>query len=93
MPTFENMGRRGLGQFQQNPLIPSFQHGVLEPRRTRMFPEASLQVWMPAIHADMTKIWIFISAGERKGRESLCGESSSTLNPEKLKLIVANRSP
>ena len=37
--SFENTGWRGLGQFKQNPSIPSFQHGVLEPRLTWMFPE------------------------------------------------------
>src|SRR5262250_1462138 len=30
-----------------------------------MFPEASLRVWMPAIHAGMTK-FAFFSVGERK---------------------------
>ena len=40
--------------------IASFQHGVLESRLTWMFPEASLRIWMPAIHADMTKICVFM---------------------------------
>ena len=51
---------------KQNPSIASFQHGVLESRLTWMFPDASLQTWMPAIHAGMTKICIFCSVGERK---------------------------
>ena len=60
VPFFENTGRRGLGQFKQNPSITSFQHGVLESRLTWMFPEASLRTWMPAIHAGMTKLCIFM---------------------------------
>src|SRR5437667_144275 len=32
----------------------SFQHGVLESRLTWTSPEASLRIWMPAIHAGMT---------------------------------------
>ena len=58
--SFENTGRRGLGQFKQNPSIGSFQHGVLESRLTGMSPDASLRTWMPAIHAGMTKICIFM---------------------------------
>jgi hypothetical protein len=61
--SFENTGRKGLGHFKQNPTIPSFQHGVLESRLTWMSPEASLRIWMPAIHAGMTKICIFIFCG------------------------------
>ena len=64
--SFENTGRRGLDQFKAEPSIASFQHGVLESRLTWMFPDASLQTWMPAIHAGMTKICIFCSVGERK---------------------------
>src|SRR5262245_37182848 len=44
------------------PTIASFQHGVLESSLTWMSPEASLQTWMPAIHAGMTKIWYSLSA-------------------------------
>jgi hypothetical protein len=58
--SFENTGWRGLGQFKQNPSIPSFQHGVLESRPTRMSPDASLRIWMPAIHAGMTKLCIYM---------------------------------
>ena len=58
--SFENTGRKGLGQFKQNPSIASFQHGVLESRLTWMFPAASMRTWMPAIHAGMTKICIFM---------------------------------
>ena len=58
--SFENTGRRGLGQFKQNPSIPSFQHGVLESRLTWMSREVSMRTWIPAIHAGMTKICIFI---------------------------------
>ena len=32
----------------------SFQHGVLESKSTWTSPEASMQTWMPAIHASMT---------------------------------------
>ena len=64
--SFENLGRRGSGQFKQNPSITSFQHGALESRLTWMSPEASLRTWMPAIHAGMTKISISFSVGERK---------------------------
>jgi hypothetical protein len=32
----------------------SFRHGLREPRFTRMFPDASLRTWMPAVHAGMT---------------------------------------
>jgi hypothetical protein len=46
--------------------IASFQHGVLESRFTRTFPEASLRTWMPAIHAGMTKSAFSFSVGERK---------------------------
>ena len=58
--SFENTAWRGLGQFKQNPSIASFQHGVLESRLTRMFPEASLRTWMPAIHAGMTNLHFHI---------------------------------
>ena len=58
--SFENTGRRDLGQFKQNSLIVSFQHGVLESRLTWMFPEASLRIWMPAIHAGMTNLHFHI---------------------------------
>jgi hypothetical protein len=34
--------------------VPSFRHGVPEPRFTWMSPEASLRAWMPAVHAGMT---------------------------------------
>jgi len=30
-----------------------------------MFPEASLRIWMPAIHAGMTRSVFSFSAGER----------------------------
>jgi len=50
-------------------LIASFQHGVLESRFTRMFPEASRRTWMPAIRAGMTKSHFLFSAGERKFME------------------------
>jgi hypothetical protein len=43
-----------------NPSVASFQHGGLESRLTWMSPEASLRNWMPAIHAGMTMIFIFI---------------------------------
>ena len=61
--SFENAEWRSLAQFKQNPSIASFQHGVLEPRLTWMFPEASLRTWMPAIHAGMTKLCIFMFCG------------------------------
>jgi hypothetical protein len=51
---------------KQNPSMASFQHGVLESRLTWTFPDASVQIWMPAIHAGMTKICIFMFYGERK---------------------------
>src|SRR5215471_1235796 len=35
--------------------IASFQHGVLESRLTWTSPDASLRVWIPAIHAGMTE--------------------------------------
>jgi hypothetical protein len=59
---FENKGRRGFSQLKQLP-IGSFQHGVLESRLTWMFPQASLRTWMPAIHAGMTKIRVFMFCG------------------------------
>ena len=61
--SFENTARRGLGQFRQSPSIASFQHGVLESRLTWTFPDASLRTWMPAIHAGMTMICIFMFCG------------------------------
>lgn len=42
---FENTGRSDLGQFKQNPLITSLQHGVLESRSTWMFPEVFLRTY------------------------------------------------
>jgi hypothetical protein len=60
--SFENKGRSGLRQLKRPP-IGSFQHGVLESRLTWMFPEASLRTWMPAIHAGMTKIRVFMFCG------------------------------
>src|SRR5215510_645911 len=35
--------------------IASFQHGLLESRLTWTSPDASLRVWIPAIHAGMTE--------------------------------------
>jgi hypothetical protein len=65
--SFENTGRRGPPvSLKQNPSMASFQHGVLESRLTWTFPDASVQIWMPAIHAGMTKICIFMFYGERK---------------------------
>jgi len=46
--------------------IPSFQHERLESRSTWMSPEASLRIWMPAIHAGMTNAGSSCSVGERK---------------------------
>jgi hypothetical protein len=60
--SFENNGRRGFSQLKQPP-IGSFQHGVLESRLTWMFPQASLRTWLPAIHAGMTKIRVFMFCG------------------------------
>jgi hypothetical protein len=62
LPSLENKGRKSLSQLKQPP-IGSFQHGVLETRLTWMFPEASLRTWMPAIHAGMTKIRVFMFCG------------------------------
>ena len=61
--SFENTGWRGYGHFKQNASIASFQHGVLEARLTGMSPEASLRAWMPAMHAGMTMISIFMFCG------------------------------
>jgi hypothetical protein len=61
--TTEDTARRGLGHFRQNPSISSFQHGVLESRLTWMSPEASMQTWVPAIHAGMTKICTLMFCG------------------------------
>jgi hypothetical protein len=58
-------GGGGVGQFKQ-PSIPSFQHGMLESSLTWMFPEASLQIWMPAIHAGMTRAVFSSSVGRHK---------------------------
>src|SRR5262245_35397982 len=41
----------------------SFQHGVLESRLTWTSPDASLRVWIPAIHAGMTENSFSGSAG------------------------------
>jgi hypothetical protein len=60
------MVQPGLGQFKQSLSIASFQHGVLEPRLTWMFPEASLRIWMPAIHAGMTMTSFSCSVDKRK---------------------------
>jgi hypothetical protein len=38
----------------------SFQHGLLESRFTWTFPDASARAWIPAIHASMTVICIFM---------------------------------
>jgi hypothetical protein len=38
-----------------------------------MFPDASLQTWMPAIHAGMTKICIFMFCGRAYDHELLRG--------------------
>jgi hypothetical protein len=61
--SLENTGRRGLGHFKQTPSIMSFQHGLLESRLTWTFPDASSRIWIPAIHAGMTKICIFMFCG------------------------------
>jgi hypothetical protein len=53
--SFEIYGRKDLGQLNQNLLIASFQHGVLESRFTWMSAEACLRASMPPIHAGMTK--------------------------------------
>jgi hypothetical protein len=61
--SFENTGRRGLGQFKQNPLdcvIPAWSAGI---QLDMDVSEASLLAWMPAIHASMTKICIFVFCG------------------------------
>jgi hypothetical protein len=49
--------------------IASFQHGALESRLTWMSPETSLRIWMPAIHAGMTKLAFSFSVGGRKSME------------------------
>jgi hypothetical protein len=42
--SFENTGRMGASvDSSRTPPIASFQHGVLEPRFTWMFPKASLR--------------------------------------------------
>jgi hypothetical protein len=61
----ENKAWRGLGQLK-NLSINSFQHGLLESRFTWTFPNASLQLWMPAIHAGMTVISVSCFVRERK---------------------------
>jgi hypothetical protein len=59
--SFENTGGRSLGHFKQNPSIASFQHGMLESSSTWTSPKHPAN----PIHAGMTKICIFMSAGER----------------------------
>src|SRR5262245_51196635 len=60
------MRLEGLRSLTRSAPIESFQHGVLESRSTRMSPEASLQNWLPAIHAGMTTSTLFILWSERK---------------------------
>jgi hypothetical protein len=48
---------------------------------------ASLRTWVPAIHAGMTKIFIFILCGRAQANETLRGESFSTQNPEEPKIL------
>ena len=45
------------------PSIASFQLEYCESMLTWMSPEASLRIWMPAIHAGMTNRQIFILPG------------------------------
>jgi hypothetical protein len=61
---FENTGRRDLDQFKAEPLdcvIPAWSAGIQIDMDVS--PDASLQTWMPAIHAGMTKICIFMFCG------------------------------
>src|SRR5262249_24347505 len=74
--TDESMILNGLRSFEGVPTefhsvkaatsILSFQLGGLESRLTRMSPKASLQIWMPAIHAGMTGAGSSSCVGERK---------------------------
>jgi hypothetical protein len=52
----------GLGQSWCDSPIPSFQHGVLESGRHRCLRRIP-HTWMPAIHAGMTKLSIFMFCG------------------------------
>ena len=52
----------------------SFQHGVLESRLAWMSPGRILRAWMPAFHAGMTKISIFMFCRRAKAHESLRGD-------------------
>src|SRR5215471_11025781 len=52
--SFENVAKGVSLILKQGHSIASFQHGVLESRSTWMSPEASLRIWMPAIHAGMS---------------------------------------
>jgi hypothetical protein len=61
----------GLRLLKQSPfdcVIPAWSAGI----QVHMdVPEASLRIWMPAIHAGMTKSAFLLSIGERKIHESL----------------------
>src|SRR5215467_6020990 len=63
--SFENVAKGVSLILKQGHSIASFQHGVLESRSTWMSPEASLRIWMPAIHAGMTNAGFSCSVGER----------------------------
>src|SRR5262249_12565784 len=39
---------------------PKFRHGLLPSRLTWISLEASLRIWVPAVHAGMTKLSIFM---------------------------------
>jgi len=60
-------GAAGLRSLQAEP--PQLRHSSMECLQSRFtwtFPEASLRIWMPAIHARMTKSAFSFSLGERR---------------------------
>jgi hypothetical protein len=61
--SFENTGRRGLGHLKQPPprfVIPAWSAGI---QANMDVSGGVLANWMPAIHAGMTKICIFMFCG------------------------------
>ena len=61
--SFENTGRKGLGHFKQNPTIPVFPAWSAGIQVDMDVSGGILRIWMPAIHAGMTKLSIFMFCG------------------------------
>src|SRR5262249_42018928 len=72
--SFENTGRMASVGSSRTPSSTSFRHGVLEPRFTWTFPEASLRIWMLAVHAGITKTSIFMFCRRAEDHQSLRGQ-------------------